>query len=384
LGSSPAASTPSATSTPPAKKQKTSHSLEDNIPDSPLSRLKSASDLALQRDSSCCVLTRDFFTEVSHIYPFHAIKRKEEDIFGIRHTFWNHLKNFWPETKVAAWEAELFPEGLHEVGVERVYNLITLSRTAHVAWGQGAFALKPISVSDDNMTLTVQFFWQKKQKDIQTAMSLSTKPFSTEGLDGLVHDSSTGSRSVLYNATDEKIKSGDYFDLHTTDPTTKPLPSFQLLEMQWFLQRILGMAGGVGDVDLEDLMDDPENPDYCRAGVVWDEDKYEEIFDYDIAGAASDEDEDEKIPDYDVASAAKDKDKGEDRDDKDEDIPGLDFDDEVQDSSLVSDTLLSSPEFLRKGKNVHLPDLDHSKHHTEEAVGDGDGDGDGDGAQVVM
>jgi hypothetical protein len=52
------------------------------------------------------------------------------------------------------------------------------------------------------------------------------------------------------------------------------------------------MAGGVGDVDLEDLMDDPENPDYCRVGFRWDEDKDEEISDYDIAGAASDEDED--------------------------------------------------------------------------------------------
>jgi hypothetical protein len=79
-----------------------------------------------------------------------------------------------------------------------------------------------------------------------------------------------------------------------------------------------------------------------------------------------------------VASAAKDEDKDEDRDDKDEEIPGLDLDDELQDSSLVSDNLLSSPELLRKYNNVHLPDLDHSKHHTEEAVGDGDG------AQVVM
>jgi hypothetical protein len=203
------------------------------------------------------------------------------------------LKNFWPETKVAAWEAELFPEGLHEVGGETVYNLITLSRIAHDEWGRGAFALKPISVSDDGMTLTVQFFWQKKQKDIQTTMSLTTKPFSTEGLEENTGAFRDDSKSGLYNArTEQEIKSGDYFDLQTTDPTTKPLPSFQLLEMQWFVQRILGMAGGVGDVDLEDLMDDPENPDYCRVGFRWDEDKDEEISDYDIAGAASDEDED--------------------------------------------------------------------------------------------
>jgi hypothetical protein len=100
--------------------------------------------------------------EVAHIYPHHSIKHKEEDMFGQRHTFWDHLKNFWSKEKVAAWEAELFPAGICEFGIERVYNLITLSRNAHDMWGRGAFALKPISESDDKMTLEVQFFWQEK------------------------------------------------------------------------------------------------------------------------------------------------------------------------------------------------------------------------------
>jgi hypothetical protein len=33
------------------------------------------------------------------------------------------------------------------------------------------------------------------------------------------------------------------------------------------------MAGGVGDMDLEDLMDDPENPDYTIAGFAYGEDE---------------------------------------------------------------------------------------------------------------
>ena len=95
---------------------------------------------------------------MAHIYPFCRLSASEENVFGARHMFWEHLKNFWSEEKVAAWEVELFPRGLSETGDERVDNRITLSKIAHVQWNRGAFALKPISISDENTTLKVQFF----------------------------------------------------------------------------------------------------------------------------------------------------------------------------------------------------------------------------------
>jgi HNH endonuclease len=70
---------------------------------------------------------------------------------------------FWPEEKVAAWTAQLFPQGINEMGVERVYNLIILSKDAHDCWNRGAFALKPISMNEDKTTPKIQFFWQKKK-----------------------------------------------------------------------------------------------------------------------------------------------------------------------------------------------------------------------------
>jgi hypothetical protein len=233
LGSSP--------STPPPKRQK--------ISDSPagLRQNKQIRDLAEKRDKSRCVLTGDGIVEVAHIYPHHLLKHKEEGTLGQRHTFWDLLENFWSKEKVAAWEAELFPRGRFEPGEEKVYNLVTLSVGAHRAWGQGAFALKPISESDDKMTFEVQFFWQEKQKDIQQTMSLLTRPSSTEGLD---HNSGAfENASWLFVVRDKReIRSGDYFKLQTDDPETKPLPSFQLLELQWFLQRVQGMAGAA-DID---------------------------------------------------------------------------------------------------------------------------------------
>ena len=233
-----------------------------------------------QRDKFCCVLTGEPSIEIAHIYPFHSIKDKEQDILGQRHTFWNQLRVFWPKDKITAWEVLLFPKGIHEIGEEEVYNLLVLSRNAHDQWGRGAFALKPISVSDDKMTLEVQFFWQKRQQRTQTPMSLLTMPFSTEDLDRNVRLDNNVS-TLFNNHTWKPIKSGDYFKLETDDPRTKPLPSSQLLEIQWFLQRVQGMAGaavpydpGWGNEDsdeevsnlgldevMDDSFDDPALPD---------------------------------------------------------------------------------------------------------------------------
>jgi hypothetical protein len=245
--------------------------------------------LAEQRDNFRCVITSDPINDVAHIYPFSLLKNKEEGIFGVRHSFWDYLENFWPVEKIAAWEAELFPTGICEMGIERVYNLITLSSTVHRAWNRGAFALKPISVYDNNTTLKVKFFWQKKQTDAQATTSLLTTPFSTEGLD---HNEGAFESGIarFFNCRDERIKSGDFFELKTNDAIEKPLPSFQLLEMQWFLQRVIGMAGAAA----------PYEPGWAD-------------------------------------------------DDSDEEIPNLGLD-EVGDTSFVSagPSLPASPQFLRK------------------------------------
>lgn len=168
------------------------------------------------------------------------------------------MRNFSPKEKVEAWEAELFPAGIHEFGIERVYNLITLSRGAHDMWARGAFALKPISESDDKTTLKLQFFWQKKQQEAQTAMSLLTTPFSTEGLSQNTDVFNGVAKLLREDENVAAIRSGDYFTLQTNDPATKPLPSFTLLELQWFLQRIQGMAGAA-DVDWPSLSDSGSN-----------------------------------------------------------------------------------------------------------------------------
>jgi hypothetical protein len=42
------------------------------------------------------------------------------------------------------------------------------------------------------------------------------------------------------------IRSGETFTFTTKDPQNLPLPSLELLEMQWVLQRLVGMCGAAG------------------------------------------------------------------------------------------------------------------------------------------
>jgi HNH endonuclease len=278
-----------------------------------LARNQTAKALAEQRDGFHCVLTGHpkRICEVAHIYPFYSLKKREE-IFGPRYNFWEHLKNFWPEEKVTTWEAEIFLSGVNEIGVDRIYNLITLASYVHSAWNRGAFALKPVFVSNDNTTLTVQFFWQKPLEGTRVA-SLLTRPPSTEGLtdsDGL---------QFRHKVRDTLLRSGEIFELHTDDPISKPLPSFKLLEMQWFLQRVVGMAAAAG----------PYEPD-------WGDDS-----DEDISSLGLDEVGDKLGDDSNLGLG------------------------EVEDESFMSGSSLpASPPALHKGI---LPSIEGSKHYMSEA-----------------
>src|ERR1700722_10338784 len=74
-------------------------------------------------------------------------------------------------------------------------------------------------------------------------MSLLTTPSSTEDLDRNEGAFDYGIVALFYILTNKRIKSGDIFELKTDNAIARPLPSFKLLEMQWFLTRVVGMAG---------------------------------------------------------------------------------------------------------------------------------------------
>jgi len=163
------------------------------------------------------------------------------------------------------WRSMVFPNSQNpDVGVEKCFNLISLTPTAHDMWNRGLFALKPLELSPDLKKLTVQFFWQARGSyKLKSRIDLLTKPTSSRGLDlgGEGYFLSRSENDVSSSGV-HLIQSGETFTFTTEDPQNLPLPSLELLEMQWILQRLVGMCGAAEwpslDLDDDDIADNDD------------------------------------------------------------------------------------------------------------------------------
>jgi hypothetical protein len=143
----------------------------------------------------------------------------------------------------------MFPQGTF---VEVCNNLMCLSPSAHRYHGKGYFALKPVLLSEDQKCLTVKFFWLRKGSR-PSQVNLCDAP-SVEG-----RDQGPGRARLGNHETTDLIRSGDEIRLETEDPENLPLPSWELLEMQWFLNRVVAISGAAdveeGQIFLEQEQD---------------------------------------------------------------------------------------------------------------------------------
>ena len=226
----------------------------------------------LERDGERCILTKLSHPEVAHIFPYSMLNspppNKEWKTPDLVPKFWSLLYLFWGEDQVNKWRRKIFPNSEYpNTGVDETFNLICLTATAHEMWNQGQFALKPLELSSDNKELTVQFYWQIPNKyQPESRIDLLTEPVSSKGLDG-----SAGDFLALRRDSTPFIRSGEVFAFKTTDPENKPLPSMELLTMQWYLQRLVAMSGAAGWPRLDWNDDDDTitcpNPSYADGNV---------------------------------------------------------------------------------------------------------------------
>jgi hypothetical protein len=164
--------------------------------------------------------------------------------------FWDLLEYFWDKDRIRKWRSLIFADPLK--GLKSCFNLISLCPNAYAFWDLGLFALKPLELSSDRKQLQLQFFWQlgpQVKFKADEVVNLLTEPSSSRGLNsvqgcGLSYDLN---RPV-------PIRSGDTFTLTTDDPESRPLPSIELLDMQWVLQRVAIMRGWPG-TELDDDSD---------------------------------------------------------------------------------------------------------------------------------
>lgn len=210
---------------------------------------------ALGRDGNECVLTkfRVYGLHVSHIVPFKVDNTPKE-------REWNLFKVFWGEERVDKWREVIMTGKGHEatMDTERVENLITFNLQVHLWWEDCLFALRPISINQDKTSMDVAFHWLPAPEHIKSKASdlVATleHPFP-HGADSF-EDSPGKNICLMHGETRSIILSGHIFTITTDDPVHKPLPSKELLDLQWFLRRIVAMRGATDDEDSDFDSDD--------------------------------------------------------------------------------------------------------------------------------
>lgn len=185
-----------------------------------------------------------FLPEIAHIYPFSLGAREGEKDFR---DFNLTLRMFWTEEHIHSWHKSITGD---KVTTEVCQNMITLCTHVHGAWEKAAWALKPLRVSDDHKKLEAQFFWLQIGTYAK-GVSVMTRPSLPDRLpsgpkDFFLHDCKTL----------RQITSGNVIVIETDDPINHPLPSFELLQMQWVLHRVLALSGA-GEADDKDF--DPDD-----------------------------------------------------------------------------------------------------------------------------
>ncbi|KAL2833594.1 hypothetical protein BJY01DRAFT_225020 [Aspergillus pseudoustus] len=207
-------------------------------------RSAAAADKCRQRDGDACLITRGGdCNQIVHIYPY--LLGRKAGPKGEKE-FWRVMSTFWSAEEIKKWGSAILGPKRTEV----VQNLLSLAPTVHALWGQARFALKPLDLSPDRRRLSVQFYWLDQTKFV--FKDLATPPSPPTNLD------STARGTRLFDCASQRcIRSGDVLTWTTDDPETMPLPSIELLHLQWCLNRLISLSAAA-DVTDEEL--DPEDP----------------------------------------------------------------------------------------------------------------------------
>lgn len=162
---------------------------------------------------------------------------------------------FWGKGKTERWRRAVFNDPTQPgKPVSDCTNLICLRRDIRSAWSSGLFALRPVWVSEDNTEMEIEFYWQPKPDHrLYDMLDVSKQPVSSKNVSSvdrlIVVVGNRGESS--YHA----IESGYKFRMTTNDPIERPLPSFDLLDMQWHFTRMVSFCGAGSFFDEEERED---------------------------------------------------------------------------------------------------------------------------------
>jgi hypothetical protein len=231
-----------------------------------VSRSRPLKEKAKLRDGNRCVITLLAPVDVCHIYPWCAFGGDDTKTTQRVERFWSLLRVFWPVEKVNSWRSKIFVDPRNpNRGTETVKNMITLSASAHRLHSIGAFALRPVRITQDKTQLELEFHWlARREREAMARIGLLDPPDSTRGRTSSRHDYERLGRLDSPSSL-TLLETGTKFTMTTDDPDDKPLPDPELLELQWYLQRVFSMSGAADWLDKDSEHDSDASVDAIRA-----------------------------------------------------------------------------------------------------------------------
>lgn len=220
-----------------------------------ISRAEGPKDKARARDHKACALTGEIPIDVAHIYPNGLISSHNPDRIS---NFWKVLPAFWSPEQIRAWEAKIFRDPQHPLKpFDHCFNLICLNKDIHSMWNDGFLAFRPLGYHDEMRKLDIQVFWQPNQGHrLNDRIPITKKAISSGGLARTSRFDGVLTRRIAVGDEAEYVRSGHIFTLSTHDPIDHPLPSKELLEMQWHINRVVSLSGAAGTAEFEVDSDD--------------------------------------------------------------------------------------------------------------------------------
>ncbi|MCJ1344561.1 hypothetical protein MMC31_002764 [Peltigera leucophlebia] len=136
--------------------------------------------------------------------------------------------------------------------INALYNMLTLSPDAHNLWADGKFTLEPLGAEANLYQLRAAFRWTPPRSEDPKELGIATDPGTIEliPLDE--------GELIFDHHTRSELTDGHIVTITTHDPVIAPLPSRDLLMLQYFLIRVLRMAGRAGADMLETFDSDDE------------------------------------------------------------------------------------------------------------------------------
>ena len=207
-------------------------------------------ELVNLRDGNRCILTGDCNPDAVEILPL-SLSPSGEKIYPFA------LYYFLSEETLSPQWNNLFQQKVFD---EPQKNLLSLSQHMHSLWDEHFFALKPVSATEQEVT--VQFHWLKgntgqyKDEDLfdfDTAMQAVCNGDTQ----------SWGTPQTAHLPNGDPILTGQLFTIRADTPDQ--LPNTDLLQVQWFWRRLYAMTSDRDfyyGCDFGRYSDDDESSDF--------------------------------------------------------------------------------------------------------------------------